>query len=99
MSQPDYFKLACDITRSYKEALMLTGSLFTIEPRPMPRGYVDRRRAMVCLEDDCHALFPPGPTCPACASEQMMPVAVWLDRMAADLDARLRPHTRITEMP
>jgi len=55
--------------------------LFTTEPAPIPAGYVDRRRAMLCLEDDCHAIFAPGPTCPACASAQMMPLATWLDRV------------------
>lgn len=59
--------------------------LFTTEPLPVPLGYVDRRRAMVCLEADCHAIFPPSPTCPACASKQMMPLAAWLDRVRASV--------------
>ena len=54
--------------------------LFTTEPLPVPVGYVDRRRAMVCCEHNCHAVFMPSPTCPACASEQMIPLSRWLDR-------------------
>lgn len=57
--------------------------LFTTEPLPVPVGYLDRRRAMVCCEPDCHAIFPPGPSCPACAGEQMIPLARWLDRERA----------------
>ncbi len=36
--------------------------------------------AMLCLEDDCQQLFPAGrPTCPACGSEQIRPLAKFLE--------------------
>ena len=61
--------------------------LFTTEQLPVPIGSVDRRRAMVCCEDDCFAIFMPGPTCPACASERMIPLARWLDRVRVKEEA------------
>jgi hypothetical protein len=55
--------------------------LFTTEPLPQSQsGYIRRQRAMVCAEEDCGVIFTAGPCCPNCASEQMIPLSVWLDR-------------------
>lgn len=49
--------------------------------RVVQAGWLRMGWAVVCLNEDCGAIFDVGqPTCPGCASEARMPLALWLDR-------------------
>jgi hypothetical protein len=46
---------------------------------PVPIGYVPLARAAICL--DCSVLFTLAQVCPNCASAELMPLALWLERV------------------
>lgn len=71
----DYFKIASDICRKDAERLRRG------EP-VRPVAYVPLARAALCT--NCDSVFlHASPTCPACASEQVMPMATWLPSVSA----------------
>lgn len=47
-------------------------------PIPAPRAWIAKATAMLCL--DCEAVYTAGGPCPACASDEAMPLARVTDR-------------------
>jgi len=70
----NYFKIASDVCRKDAERRR--------RGEHIPMGYVPLARAAICV--DCEALFLMGAACANCASTQVIPIALWLDRVRVD---------------
>ena len=67
----DYFKIASDVCRKDAERIR--------RGEHLPQGYVPMARAALCL--DCSVICVLDHTCPNCAGTQVMPLAIWLERV------------------
>ena len=73
----DYFKIASDVCRRDAERIR--------RGEHIPQGYVPMARAALCV--DCSSIFIFSANCPNCTSEQVFPLATWLDRVRGKEEA------------